>query len=69
MSGRPGHNMTEQEIIDFIEHGPELAEERRYGLDLWALWANLRRSPEERLKRLEIVSEMIDQIRKANANP
>ncbi len=67
MSSGPGHQLNEQEIIDFIEHGPELAEERRFGIDLWALWANLHRSPEERLKRLEIVSEMIDQIHKANA--
>lgn len=67
MDSGPKHRPDEQEIIDFIEHGPELAEERRFGVDLWALWANLQRPPEERLKRLEIVSEMIDQIRRANA--
>lgn len=57
----------EQTIIDFLENSPELDEERRYGVDLWALWANLQRTPQERLRRMEITSEMIQQIRQANA--
>lgn len=51
--------MNEQEIIDFIENGPELAEERGYGIDLWALWANLQRTPEERLYRHQAALNMV----------
>jgi hypothetical protein len=58
--------MTEQEIIDFIEKSPDLADAREYGIDLWALWANLQRSAYDRLRRLELTSEMIMQIRKEN---
>ena len=56
-----------QEIVDFIENSPELADAREYGIDLWALWANMHRTPEEILNRLEATSIMLDEIQAENS--
>lgn len=42
------------DIETYLNESPELAEARRDGIDLWALWANLHRTPAERLRRHQI---------------
>jgi len=43
-----------KDIEAFINHSPELAEARENGVDLWALWHNLQRTPAERMRRHDI---------------
>ena len=42
-----------QWLEKLISRTPELAQARDYGVDLWALVANLHRTPEERIRRHE----------------
>ena len=46
-----------RDVETFINKSPELAEARENGVDLWALWHNLQRSPAERLRRHDIALE------------
>jgi hypothetical protein len=48
----------------FLNENPELAEAREAGVDVWALWANLQRSPEERLRRHQIAMDLMRKLRK-----
>jgi hypothetical protein len=52
-------------IEAFINKSPELAEARANGVDLWALWHNLQRTPAERMRRHDIALDMIHKLRKA----
>ena len=56
-------NMKDIEI--FINEGPELAPARKEGVDLWALWHNLQRSPAERMHRHNIALDMRRKLQKA----
>ncbi len=49
----------------FINESPELAEARENGIDLWALWANLHRSVDERLRRHQIALDTMRKLQKA----
>jgi len=40
-----------RDIETFINQSPELADARENGVDLWALWHNLQRTPAERMRR------------------
>ncbi len=40
-------------IEQWISETPELAAARDYGVDVWALIANLHRTPQERIRRHE----------------
>ena len=42
------------DIETFINESPELADARKNGVDLWALWHNLQRTPAERMRRHDI---------------
>ena len=42
-----------QWLEKLVSQTPELAQARDYGVDLWALIANLHRTPEERIRRHE----------------
>ena len=46
----------------FINDGPELAEARRCGVDVWALYHNLRRTPAERIRRHQIAYERYQKL-------
>lgn len=54
-----------KDIETFINDGPELAQARQEGVDLWALWHNLQRSPAERMRRHDIALEMRRKLQKA----
>lgn len=52
-------------IEKYLNESPELAEARRNGIDLWALWANLHRTPAERLRRHEIAYKTMQALKQA----
>ena len=54
-----------RDIEAFINTGAELAQARENGVDLWALWHNLQRTPAERIRRHQIALEMLRKLRKA----
>ena len=54
-----------RDIEAFINESPELAEARENGVDLWALWHNLQRTPAERMRRHDIALEMRRKLQKA----
>jgi hypothetical protein len=56
---------TEQGIEAFIGQSPELDEARKNGVDLWALWHNLQRTPAQRLARHQIALDRVRTLRKA----
>jgi hypothetical protein len=53
------------DIEAFINHSPELAEARENGVDLWALWHNLQRTPAERMRRHDIALQLRHKLQKA----
>ena len=61
MSNRGRNNQIEW----FINESPELAEARENGVDLWALWANLQRTPAERMKRHQMAVDMLRKLQTA----
>lgn len=54
-----------KEIEVFINESEDLAEARKNGVDLWALWHNLQRTPAERLRRHHIAWNTVHKLRKA----
>ncbi len=54
-----------KDIETFINESKELAEARKNGVDLWALWHNLQRSPSERMRRHHIALITVRKLRKA----
>lgn len=42
---------TDEEMEAWFNTDPVLSQARRDGVDLWALWANLHRPVEERIRR------------------
>ena len=56
---------TTRNIEVFINHSPDLAEARKNGVDLWALWHNLQRTPTERLRRHDIALQLRRKLQKA----
>ncbi|MBC8378544.1 MAG: hypothetical protein H8E62_05150 [Planctomycetes bacterium] len=54
-----------QGIEVFINESAELAEARENGIDLWALWHNLRRTPAERMRRHHTALQTLRRLRKA----
>ena len=52
-------------IEAFINESPELAEARENGVDLWALWHNLQRTPAERMRRHDIALGLRRKLQKA----
>jgi hypothetical protein len=54
-----------QDIEAFINHSPELADARENGVDLWALWHNLQRTPAERIRRHDIALSLRRKLQKA----
>jgi len=54
-----------RDIEAFINESPELADARENGVDLWALWHNLQRSPAERMRRHDIALNMRHKLQKA----
>ena len=54
-----------QDIEAFINTGVELAKARENGIDLWALWHNLQRTPAERLRRHQNALETRRKLQKA----
>ena len=52
-------------IEAFINESAELAEARKNGVDLWALWHNLQRTPAERMRRHDIALDMRHKLQKA----
>lgn len=45
---------TTEEMEIWFNTDPVLSQARRDGVDLWALWANLHRPAEERIRRHQI---------------
>jgi hypothetical protein len=54
-----------QDIEAFINHSPALADARENGVDLWALWHNLQRTPAERIRRHDIALSLRRKLQKA----
>jgi hypothetical protein len=54
-----------RDIETFINESPELAEARENGVDLWALWHNLQRTPAERMRRHDMAVDLMRKLRKA----
>lgn len=54
-----------RDIEWYINESPELAEARAAGVDLWALWANLHRTPEERMRRHGFAIQTMRKLRNA----
>ncbi|OQY06964.1 MAG: hypothetical protein B6I25_02760 [Planctomycetales bacterium 4572_13] len=52
-------------IEAFINESVELAGARKNGVDLWALWHNLQRTPAERMRRHDIALDMRRKLQKA----
>lgn len=52
-------------IEKYLNESPELAEARSNGVDVWALWANLHRTPAERLRRHEIAYKTMQALKQA----
>lgn len=55
----------EKDIEWYINESPELAEARAAGVDLWALWANLQRTPTERVRRHQIAIDLMRKLQQA----
>ncbi|MCE5185991.1 MAG: hypothetical protein LLF76_07700 [Planctomycetaceae bacterium] len=55
----------DKDIERYINESPELAEARAAGVDLWALWANLHRTPTERVRRHQIAIDLMRKLQKA----
>jgi hypothetical protein len=53
------------DIEAFLNESPELEQARQNGIDVWALWANLHRTPAERLRRHEIAFKTMQGLKKA----
>ena len=58
-----GKNIRNIEM--FINESDELADARKNGVDLWALWHNLQRTPAERMRRHDIALGMMRRLQKA----
>ncbi|HLJ89019.1 MAG TPA: hypothetical protein VKZ53_19520 [Candidatus Angelobacter sp.] len=59
---------TEQKLWELIEHPPEgiaIAEAKSFGVDLYALLANLKLSPTERFRRAEDERAFVERLRQA----
>ncbi len=54
-----------RDIEAFINESTELAEARKDGVDLWALWHNLQRTPAERMRRHQIALDTRRKLQKA----
>ena len=54
-----------RDIEVFINESAELDEDRENGVDLWALWHNLQRTPAERLRRHQIALDTRRMLQKA----
>jgi hypothetical protein len=54
-----------RDIEAFINESPELADARKNGVDLWALWHNLQRTPAERMRRHDMAVNLMNKLRKA----
>lgn len=54
-----------RDIEVFINESAELAEARENGVDLWALWHNLHRTPAERIRRHQIALDTRRKLSKA----
>ena len=54
-----------RDVEAFINESPELAEARINGVDLWALWHNLQRTPAERMRRHDIALSLRRKLQKA----
>ncbi|MHC4782313.1 MAG: hypothetical protein ACYSN7_03740 [Planctomycetota bacterium] len=54
-----------RDIEAFINESAELAEARKDGVDLWALWHNLQRTPAERMCRHQIALDTRRKLQKA----
>ncbi len=54
-----------RDIEAFINESAELAEARKDGVDLWALWHNLQRTPAERIRRHQIALDTRRKLQKA----
>jgi hypothetical protein len=54
-----------RDIEAFINESAELAEARKDGVDLWALWHNLQRTPAERIHRHQIALDTRRKLQKA----
>jgi hypothetical protein len=54
-----------RDIETFINESAELAEARKDGVDLWALWHNLQRTPAERIRRHQIALDTRRKLQKA----
>ena len=54
-----------RDIEAFINESATLAEARQNGVDLWALWHNLQRTPAERIRRHQIALETRRKLQKA----
>lgn len=50
---------------DFGPDCPDLENARQEGLDLWALWANLHRTPQERMERHQVALDLYHKLSKA----
>lgn len=51
-----------------VDSNPVLSEARHYGIDLWALWDNLHRPVEERIRRHQSALNLYKTIRAQTAN-
>lgn len=54
-----------KDIEWFLNESPELEEARAAGVDVWALWANLQRTPEERMRRHGFAIQTMRKLRNA----
>jgi hypothetical protein len=54
-----------RDIEWYLNESPDLAEARAAGVDLWALWANLQRTPEERMRRHGFAIQTMRKLRTA----
>ncbi|MHC5121741.1 MAG: nucleotidyltransferase [Planctomycetota bacterium] len=54
-----------RDIEVFINESAELAEARKDGVDLWALWHNLQRTPAERIRRHQTYIDLLTRLVKA----
>ena len=54
-----------RDIEAFINDSAALAAARKDGVDLWALWHNLQRTPTERIRRHQIALELRRKLQKA----
>ena len=53
------------DIEALLNESAELAKAREDGVDLWALWHNLQRTPAERMRRHQMALEMRRKLQKA----